>query len=316
MKRFRRILTGVDLASDERLISPDLTAPNREAVRQAIDLASESGAEVCFLAAIDVSAATQRLIEEHLGRDPNLFDEAYAELQKLVDQAAERGVKAKSVVSLGKSWMKLIQHVVDDNHDLVVVGTRTAGPVERVLFGSTAMKLLRYCPCPVWVTKPVEDDGVRTVLVAHDFTEIGRHALDLGASLAELWKGELIALHGLELMEYMGLPVAPMADSELDMRLEAARNRIATEAAALDAKVEAEIEVVTGSPEQAILKTIADRGVDVIVMGTMARTGISGLLIGNTAERLLPRLQCSVVAIKPDDFECPVSVSEHHEQTA
>ena len=43
-------------------------------------------------------------------------------------------------------------------------------------------------------------------------------------------------------------------------------------------------------------------------MGTLARTGISGLVMGNTAERLLPLLPCSVLAIKPEGFECPLDV--------
>jgi len=41
-------------------------------------------------------------------------------------------------------------------------------------------------------------------------------------------------------------------------------------------------------------------------MGTMARSGFSRMLIGNTAERLLPQIPCSLLAVKPDDFECLV----------
>jgi nucleotide-binding universal stress UspA family protein len=43
-------------------------------------------------------------------------------------------------------------------------------------------------------------------------------------------------------------------------------------------------------------------------MGTVARTGISGLLIGNTAERLLQQLKCSILAIKPEEFTSPVKL--------
>ena len=47
MKRFRRILTGVNLSSGDRLVSDQLTLPNRAAIQQSIDLARESGAEIC-----------------------------------------------------------------------------------------------------------------------------------------------------------------------------------------------------------------------------------------------------------------------------
>jgi universal stress protein E len=42
------------------------------------------------------------------------------------------------------------------------------------------------------------------------------------------------------------------------------------------------------------------------VMGTISRGGIPGVLVGNTAERLLPRLDCSLLTVKPEDFVCPV----------
>ena len=46
--------------------------------------------------------------------------------------------------------------------------------------------------------------------------------------------------------------------------------------------------------------------IDLLVMDIIARSGISGALIGNTVERLLPHVFCSVLALKPDDFQCPI----------
>ena len=49
---------------------------------------------------------------------------------------------------------------------------------------------------------------------------------------------------------------------------------------------------------------------DLVVMGTVARTGIPGLLIGNTAESILDQLDCSVLAVKPPGFVSPVTLDE------
>jgi len=49
---------------------------------------------------------------------------------------------------------------------------------------------------------------------------------------------------------------------------------------------------------------------DLVVMGTVARTGIAGWLIGNTAEAILEQLQCSVLAVKPHGFVSPVKLAE------
>ena len=46
--------------------------------------------------------------------------------------------------------------------------------------------------------------------------------------------------------------------------------------------------------------------IDVVVMGTMSRAGISGLLLGNAAEDILAGVQCGVFAVKPKEFQTSV----------
>jgi nucleotide-binding universal stress UspA family protein len=53
--------------------------------------------------------------------------------------------------------------------------------------------------------------------------------------------------------------------------------------------------------------TITLSRIDVVVMGTVARTGVAGLVMGNTAERVLQRLYRSVLTVKPPGFDCPVT---------
>jgi hypothetical protein len=50
-------------------------------------------------------------------------------------------------------------------------------------------------------------------------------------------------------------------------------------------------------------------------MGTVARTGIAGFVMGNTAEMMLRQLRGSVLAVKPPGFVTPVTLPEHVEQS-
>ena len=59
-----------------------------------------------------------------------------------------------------------------------------------------------------------------------------------------------------------------------------------------------------------ITSFVESRNIDVVVMGTVARTGIAGLVMGNTAERVLRRLRGSVLAVKPPGFQSPVTRHE------
>jgi universal stress protein E len=61
-----------------------------------------------------------------------------------------------------------------------------------------------------------------------------------------------------------------------------------------------------GIPDVAIQHFIQVHNIHLLVMGTIGRGGIPGIMIGNTAERLLPEIHCSVLAVKPPEFQCPV----------
>ena len=49
---------------------------------------------------------------------------------------------------------------------------------------------------------------------------------------------------------------------------------------------------------------------DIAVLGTLSRGGVDGLLIGNTAERILRQVDCSVLAVKPEGFRTPLRFEE------
>ncbi len=66
------------------------------------------------------------------------------------------------------------------------------------------------------------------------------------------------------------------------------------------------VHLVKGRPIDAINEAADKSKADMIVMGTVGRVGIPGLLIGNTAEEVLQTATCSVLAIKPEGFETPV----------
>ena len=65
-----------------------------------------------------------------------------------------------------------------------------------------------------------------------------------------------------------------------------------------------------GSPRNEVPALAERLEVDLVVMGTVARTGISGFFMGNTAETILNRLNCSVLAIKPAGFVTPVTLND------
>ena len=177
MKRFKNMLVGVDLAQGDALVSENLVPPTEEAVTRAIWLAKTNSARLLFFHvlpswALDFDAETQMLLEESHGKR-TMMDHATEVVANMAENARKEGLAAESLVVHGKSWVEMIRQVLRDNHDLVIVGTRHLGRVKSFLMGSTGIKMLRKCPCPVWVTQPQPDRRIASILVAHDLRPVG-----------------------------------------------------------------------------------------------------------------------------------------------
>jgi universal stress protein E len=64
--------------------------------------------------------------------------------------------------------------------------------------------------------------------------------------------------------------------------------------------------LIKGQPKRLIPEYVNSNGIDIVVMGTIGRSGIPGLLIGNTSETVLQAVNSSVITLKPDDFLSPI----------
>lgn len=316
MKRFKNVLVGVDLEEGDVLVSDNLAPPTAEAVAQAMWLAKTNSAFVTFFAvlpsvATDLDAETQMLLQEDHGKR-TVADHATEVLAKLVATARQDGLTAASQLAYGKNWVEIIRQVLRARHDLVIVGTRHRGPVERMLVGSTGIKLLRKCPCPVWVTQPLPDRRLNSILVAHDLRPVGDLAMELGCSLAQLHEAQLHVLHAAD-FHFENSPDAPA--EKPDAYRQRAEAHVAAQLSSFNLKHPVQMRFVTEAPDRAIQDYIEveRHGIQLLVMGTLARTGIPGLITGNTAERLLPWIPCSVLAVKPTGFESPVRLNQEPE---
>lgn len=317
MQQFRKILVGVDLSAGDRIAAEELSAPTREAVRRAVWLAEQLSAELTFFAVLEISLQAEELLHDEFKEATRSVEEAAnADLARLVADAKAAGVEASAKVEFGRAWEAIIQQVLRNGHDLVIVGTRDVSAASRFLFGSTGMKLLRNCPCPVWVTRPDPDWDDLNMLVASDLSDVSQRALDIAVNGAQLTGARVHVLHVVEDHFKGRLWLTGMSDANIEAfrarQLVEAEQDLQEQLARTDYRTLAgvQVHVVEGSPESAILDAIEQFDIDLLVMGTVARSGIPGLLIGNTAERLLAHVPCSVLAIKPADFECPVKLDD------
>ncbi len=316
MQPFRNILVGVDLAQyDPTSLQPSPVA--RAVVQQALWLAAKMNARLTYFAALNLTTESLPYLEEsdrqHLTQSAQ--QAANKILSDLVRQAEAHGIAAASELALGGSWLELIRQVLRDKHDLLLVGTRDRKGLGRMLFGSTAIKLVRRCPCPVWVAKP---EGIPTplnILVASDLSPAAEDALCLAANLAQVTPAKIHLLHVVDFpLDHIwstGLPDVKEEIYRHDLRhkAELALQAQVDHAGACGLSPAVQVHLIDdmgGLPDEGILNYIQAQKIDLLVMGTIGRSGIPGVMIGNTAERLLPDLTCSLLAVKPAGFVSPV----------
>lgn len=319
MATLKKILVGVELL---QLRQGGFLPPVAEAIKQAQWLAERVHAEITFFSALDLPELDQLYtpLGEHEQMAAEIELSARRALKKLVREAEKCGARAASKVAHGTGWVELMREAIDGGHDLVVVGTRDLGAVRRALFGSSAMKLLHHCPVPVWVTKPGAHATPRNVLLASDFSEVSDRALRLALRIGSSCGAKLHLMHVLE-SPYARLWEAGLLEARGEER------RHSQLRAAVEQRLQAQLERVAGSagsvaisiaegtsmPDEGIAKFIESHEIDLLVMGTSARQGLAGAFLGNTAERLLTTVHCSLLAVKPVDFICPVPLESYRE---
>ena len=231
--------------------------------------------------------------------------------------AKKRGLTADAKLVSGEAWIEIIREVEQSGHDVVIVGTRNVGGLRRFLFGSTAMRLLHNCPCPVWVTRPELTPVPHNILVTSDFSPVSEIAVKLGLAIGELSGAKVHVLHAVDYVldrRYsVGLLHSNTEDYHAHVKAEA-HERLADQLARVAGEqptAMVELHIVAGESiaDNAILEFIEHHQIDLLLMGTIARGGLPGLAIGNTAERLVTHMPCSMLAVKPDDFKSPLASS-------
>lgn len=318
MTKLKKILVGIDPRQARR---GKFSPPTAEAAKQAIWLAERAPAEITFLSVLDLPREDE--LDTLFGEAGRATAEAEAacheSLDKLVEQARQRGVRATGKIAHGTVWLKLAHEAIEAEHDLVIVGTRNRGFFHRALFGSTARELLQKCPVPVWITKPEPYLMPAKILVASDFSPVSDKALRLAVDIGSSCSAEMHLIHVLkeqfaELCD-TGEPETCAEESCHESDLASAKYLLQAQLARVLADAgPAEISIAedTAVADYAIAKYAADHQIDILVMGTSARHGLAGVFVGNTAERLLHTVDCSLLVVKPDGFECPVCHEPHH----
>ena len=244
------------------------------------------------------------------------------QLQQLIAPFRGRKIKVTAKVLGGTPSVEIIREVLRKKHDLVILAASPKQGREGSALSSTASSLQRQCPCPVFVLKPVRRKRPAPVLAAVDprpsddeRDTLNATIMELATSLAEMESSELHVIHTWRLFGESILrgPRVKMPAGDLNRIAHSVRDEQRHRLAELLGRFDIEdpkhrVHFLKGDPTNRILEVARKRRVGLIVMGTVCRTGLAGFFIGNTAERVLSQVDCSVLTVKPPGFVSPVTL--------
>lgn len=322
MKRFKNILCVVESGKPDTL-----------ALERAVTLAENNQASLTVVAVIERIAADDMADPLANNLQTALVNIHAQKLEALAAPYRQR-LTLQTKVLKGTPFLETIREVLRSHCDLVIKSPESQDWLER-LFGSDDMHLLRKCPCPVWLIKPQAPHAYRCILAAVDVDDtapeaeleiqrqLSREIVEVASALA---LADFAELHIVNVWEAVGESAmrGPFMDApaeKINAYVERVRQRHRTGLdgllrevtgplgqAALD-YLKPQTHLIKGSARREIPALAQRLKADLVVMGTVARTGIPGFIMGNTAETILNQIDCSVLAIKPPGFVTPVTLA-------
>ncbi|MEL6117427.1 universal stress protein [Photobacterium sp. SP02] len=292
-----------------------------ESFKEVLYFANENSANVTLLTVIE-GLDEYIEISHYTGTTLGLLDNAtkfyHQSLKHHVHafRAQYPSIKFATLIKIGVPFIEIIKAAHEVQSSLIVIDTHRKKKSKPCQYGSTTRHLMRKSDIPIWSCsmKPM---AIRRVGVAVDVSnqeqvQFNEKILSLSMEFCSLTDAELILIHAWRL-DTEGFLRKWSGYSQLDVALLAKKMR-EDHAGRMKSLlkpyennlVKRKIKLLEGDAKQIIPSFIDKESIDMVIMGSLARAGIAGFLIGNTAESMLDQLSCSVLTLKPNEFHSPV----------
>ena len=228
-------------------------------------------------------------------------------LERLAEPLRTRGLQVDVCTTWAANAVDaMLRKVATDKPWLVAKGTEHHSYIRRTLLTSADWDLVRDCPAPLLLVKPRKMNAHPRVLAAvdpmHDFEKpavLDDRIVDFAEAIAKGASGELHLVHAYSMPRCGYLP--PMVRGLIVDRHRAAMARLLANHMVPPQNVHS----FEGVTHECLRQAVDDYDADFVVMGAVSRHGIDRWVVGSTAARLLDRVSCDLVIIKPDRLIVP-----------
>lgn len=299
MNNYRSILVGVDF-------SP----ASRHALKTAIRLGSKLNIPITALHVMDPGLAGEIKVAHGFSHD-DLFEHFFRSLKTFMEQADLNPHQVRFELEVGDPLLGIVDACRRNGSDLLIMGTH-GSEHESNQVGTVAGMCIRKAPADVLLVRENNWPTFDRVLACVDYSATASKALRAAKVVAEADGSKVECLYAFRSlsamsMEYRGFsPALAKSDSTMldgwKKELEAFVSPI-LEPSTLDWKSTV---MECSNVRDAIMQHIKTSKVDLVILGTRGKTDLRSVFMGTTAEKVITRASCSLLAVKPENFVCPV----------
>lgn len=295
------------------LVVLDNDHPEQPAFDRAIALASSVEADItilgsCYEAHCEDDSSLEA--ETKLKIKQALINNCQAWLDSYANEAERNGIEISTEVH----WQKNIHDAVmasmnTGNFDLVVKGTKAHYTIIDRIFTHSDWNLLRHCPAPILMVKSAQPWVNNRILASIDATSqdeghqlINENILAFAEHLSDNFSTDLHIVNSYPMVA-LAFAMVPEVSAPDDIHQYITKqHRLECSKYARKYNVnEDNVHIKEGDPDDVLEDMTKELAADVVVIGTIGREGLSGVLLGNTAERIIERVSCDVLVVKPLD---------------
>ncbi len=301
------------------LVVLDPTSESQKALNRAVELVRLQGGKLtAFLSVYDFSYEMTTMLsgdERESMRQAVIKDrELWISDYLAAPRAGGINIDIK-VVWHNRPFEAIVHAVLEDGYDLVIKGTHDHDVLKSMIFTPTDWHILRKCPCPVLLVKDHDWPKGGNIIAAVNAGSEQEHHLSLNQRVivkAQQMAAMLSATTHL-VNAFPGTPVNIAIEipefnpQEYNSTMKHHHTDALTKLATQFDILPEHSHVQEGMPEDVIPAIAKTLDAEMVIIGTIGRTGLSAAIIGNTAEHVIDRLDCDVLAVKPANFVCPLA---------
>jgi nucleotide-binding universal stress UspA family protein len=282
------------------LLATDFTRASEDAQKMAASLAAKSASKIYLLHVIPKAI---QLYGRSLDQTP-LLQESTNVLGEYADEIRRGGVsEVETLLVSGNPQEEIISQADTLGVNVIMIGSGDKDRGDRFPLGVTAQNIIRSTATPVWVVRRGSSAGIKSILCPVDFSEHSRRAVVNAADLSRMFGAKLQVLAVAENLSrvYRGMPLY-LGKGEADGKrhckkeLDKFLRDFDFEGMAYNRAVR------YGEPHEEVLKAASEMGADLMVMGSIGRTGLTRVLMGSVAEKIARELPCSLIMMKAQDL--------------